>query len=94
MSVPYAVLLALAAAAIYLRYRRGFRARITVPAAPARRPLSGVEWGTVLITGGAGLLWLTDAFHHLHPTLPALIAWICFLAPGIGVLTWAILYLF
>jgi len=41
-----------------------------------------------LITGGAGLLWLTDAFHHLHPTLPALIAWICFLAPGIGVLTW------
>ena len=88
MSVPYAVLLALAALAIYLRYRRGFRARITVPAAPARRPFSGVEWRTALITGGAGLLWLTDAFHHLHPTLPALIAWICFLAPGIGVLTW------
>ena len=85
MSVPYAVLLALAALAIYLRYRRGFRARITVPAAPARRPLSGMEWRTALITGGAGLLWLTDAF---HPTLPALIAWICFLAPGIGVLTW------
>ncbi|HWO03546.1 MAG TPA: SLC13 family permease [Methylomirabilota bacterium] len=88
MSVPYAVLLALAALAIYLRYRRGFRARITVPAAPARRPLSGMEWRTALITGGAGLLWLTDAFHHLHPTLPALIAWVCFLAPGIGVLTW------
>jgi len=88
MSVPYTVLLALAALAIYLGYRRGFRARITVPAAPARRPFSGVEWRTALITGGAGLLWLTDAFHHLHPTLPALIAWICFLAPGIGVLTW------
>jgi solute carrier family 13 (sodium-dependent dicarboxylate transporter), member 2/3/5 len=88
MSVPYVVLLALAALAIYWRYRRGFRARITVPAAPARRPFSGVEWRTALITGGAGLLWLTDAFHHLHPTLPALIAWVCFLAPGIGVLTW------
>ena len=88
MSVPYTVLLALAALAIYLGYRRGFRARITVSAAPARRPFSGVEWRTALITGGAGLLWLTDAFHHLHPTLPALIAWICFLAPGIGVLTW------
>jgi len=88
MSVPYAVLLALAALAIYLRYRRGFRARITVPDAPARRPFTGVEWRTALITGGAGLLWLTDAFHHLHPTLPALIAWVCFLAPGIGVLTW------
>jgi solute carrier family 13 (sodium-dependent dicarboxylate transporter), member 2/3/5 len=88
MSVPYAVLLALAALAIYLSYRRGFRARITVPDAPARRPFTGVEWRTALITGGAGLLWLTDAFHHLHPTLPALIAWVCFLAPGIGVLTW------
>jgi anion transporter len=88
MSVPYTVLLALAALAIYVDYRRGFRACITVPAAPARRPFSGVEWRTALITGGAGLLWLTDAFHHLHPTLPALIAWICFLAPGIGVLTW------
>jgi len=88
MSVPYAVLLALAALAIYLSYRRGFRARITVPAAPARRPLSGMEWRTALITGGAGLLWLTDAFHHLHPTLPALIAWVCFLAPGVGVITW------
>ena len=88
MSVPYVALLALAALAIYLSYRRGFLARITVPAAPARRPFSGVEWRTALITGGAGLLWLTDAFHHLHPTLPALIAWVCFLAPGIGVLTW------
>jgi sodium-dependent dicarboxylate transporter 2/3/5 len=88
MSVPYVALLALAALAIYLSYRRGFRARITVPDAPARRPFTGVEWRTALITGGAGLLWLTDAFHHLHPTLPALIAWVCFLAPGIGVLTW------
>jgi di/tricarboxylate transporter len=88
MSVPYTALLALAAAAIYLRYRAGFRARITVPAAPERRPFSGVEWRTALITGGAGLLWLTDAFHHLHPTLPALLAWICFLAPGVGVITW------
>jgi solute carrier family 13 (sodium-dependent dicarboxylate transporter), member 2/3/5 len=88
MSVPYAALLAIAALAIYLRYRSGFRARITVPAARPRRPFSSVEWRTALITGGAGLLWLTDAFHHLHPTLPALIAWVCFLAPGIGVLTW------
>ena len=88
MSVPYLALLALAALAIYLRYRSGFRARITVPEAPAPRPLSGVEWRTLLITGGAGLLWLTDAFHHLHPTIPALLAWICFLAPGIGVMTW------
>lgn len=88
MSVPYLVLLVLAASAIYLRYRRGFRARVSAPARPERRPLSGVELRTALITGGAGLLWLTDAFHHLHPTLPALLAFVCFLIPGLGVLTW------
>jgi di/tricarboxylate transporter len=36
----------------------------------------------------ASALWLTDAWHHWHPALPALLAWICLLAPGIGVLTW------
>jgi sodium-dependent dicarboxylate transporter 2/3/5 len=88
MSVPYTLLLALAAVAIYLRYRRGFHARVLVPARPERRPLSGVELRTALITAGAGLLWLTDAFHHLHPALPALLAFVCFLMPGLGVLTW------
>ncbi|HZP38433.1 MAG TPA: SLC13 family permease [Methylomirabilota bacterium] len=88
MSVPYLALLALAALAIYLRYRPGFRTRITVPETATPRPLSSTEWRTLLITGGAGLLWLTDALHHLHPTIPALLAWICFLAPGIGVMTW------
>ena len=88
MSVPYAVLLVLAALAIYLRYRAGFRARIATPLPPPRRPLSAAERRTALITTGACLLWLTDAFHHLHPTLPALVALVCFLSPGLGVLTW------
>jgi solute carrier family 13 (sodium-dependent dicarboxylate transporter), member 2/3/5 len=88
MSVPYLALLALAAAAIYLRYRRGFQARVSAPAPPECRPLSGVELRTAVIVGGAGLLWLTDAFHHLHPTLPALLAFVFFLMPGLGVLTW------
>ena len=88
MSVPYLVLLTLAALAIYLRYRRGFRAGVSVPAPPEHRPLSGVELRTALITAGASLLWFTDAVHHLHPTLPALLAFVCFLMPGLGVLTW------
>jgi anion transporter len=88
MSVPYAALLALAAAVIYLRYRGGFPARVPVPARPEYRPLSGAELRTALITAGAGLLWLTDFLHHWHPTLPALAAWVCFLMPGLGVLTW------
>jgi len=88
MSVPYLALIALAAAAIYLRYRHGFRAEVQVPPRPEPRPLSGVELRTALITAGAGLLWLTDSVHHWHPTLPALLAWVCFLMPGLGVLTW------
>jgi sodium-dependent dicarboxylate transporter 2/3/5 len=88
MSVPYTVLLGLAAAAIYLRYRRGLRARVSVPPPPEPRPLTGIEWRTGLIVLGAGLLWLTDSLHHLHPTLPALMAFVCFLLPGVGVLTW------
>ena len=59
-----------------------------MPPRPEPRPLSGVEWRTALITAGAGLLWLTDSVHHWHPTLPALLAWVCFLMPGVGVLTW------
>ncbi len=88
MSVPYLALISLAAAAIYLRYRHGFRAEVQVPPRPEPRPLSGVEWRTALITAGAGLLWLTDSIHHWHPTLPALLAWVFFLMPGVGVLTW------
>jgi anion transporter len=88
MSVPYLALIALAAAAIYLRYRHGFRPQVQVPPRPEPRPLSGVEVRTALITAGAGLLWLTDSVHHWHPTLPALLAWVCFLMPGLGVLTW------
>ena len=87
MSVPYVALLALAAAAIYLRYRHGFRAVVRVPPREPR-PLSGVEVRTALITAGAGALWLTDSLHHWHPTLPALLAWVCFLMPRVGV-TWA-----
>ena len=64
MSVPYLALISLAAAAIYLRYRHGFDARVAVPPRPAPRPLSGVEWRTALITAGAGVLWLTDSIHH------------------------------
>jgi anion transporter len=88
MSVPYLALMSLAAVAIYLRHRAGFRAKVRMPPRPEPRPLSGVELRTALIVAGASLLWLTDSVHHWHPTLPALLAWACFLMPGLGVLTW------
>jgi di/tricarboxylate transporter len=54
-----------------------------------RRRLSGREWRTLVVVLGASLLWLTDAFHHLDPALPALLALVALLTPGVGVLTWS-----
>ncbi|MGQ4810120.1 hypothetical protein NKDENANG_03566 [Candidatus Entotheonellaceae bacterium PAL068K] len=88
MSVPYMVLLALGAGLIYLLHRRGFEAPLPEIPTPASPSLSGPELRTALITAGASLLWLTDALHHWHPAVPALLAWACLLAPGIGVLNW------
>jgi di/tricarboxylate transporter len=88
MGVPYGTLLALGAGLIYLLYRHSFG--VPLPHVPndTAGPLSAVEWRTVVITLGASLLWLTDALHHWNPAIPALIALICLLTPGIGVLTW------
>jgi solute carrier family 13 (sodium-dependent dicarboxylate transporter), member 2/3/5 len=88
MCVPYGILLILGAGLIYVLHRRGFN--VALPCLPARgpQPLSGMEIRTVVITLAASLLWLTDAWHHWNPALPALLALACLLAPGIGVLTW------
>jgi solute carrier family 13 (sodium-dependent dicarboxylate transporter), member 2/3/5 len=88
MIVPYGVLLALGSVLIYLLYRRGFNVPIESLPASEPKPLSGKEIRTLAITIGASLLWLTDAWHHWNPALPAILAWVCLLAPGIGVLTW------
>ena len=37
---------------------------------------------------GTGLLWLTDAWHHLDPAVPAMLGLVALLAPGIGILAW------
>ena len=88
MSVPYLVLQAVAAVTIYLLHRGGFREELALPEASDRSLMTGVEIRTLAITLGASLLWLTDAWHHWHPAIPAILAWICLLAPGIGVLSW------
>ncbi len=89
MSIPYGALLAMGAVLIYALHRQGFNAPL--PSIPVREPhpLSGMEIRTIVITLGASLLWLTDAWHRWNPALPALLAWACLLAPVIGVLTWS-----
>ena len=89
MSVPYLALLAIGSLLIYFLYRRGFDLALPPLPAAEKRPLSGREWRTVIITAGASLLWITDAVHGWHPVIPALLAWIFLLMPRIGVLTWS-----
>jgi anion transporter len=89
MSVPYAALLALGSLLIYVRYRRGFALKLPPLPAGDTPPMSGREIRTVVITAGASILWLSDALHHWHPVIPALLAWIFLLTPRIGVLTWS-----
>jgi anion transporter len=89
MSVPYLALLLIGSALIYLIYRRGFTLKLPPLPQGTARPLSGKELRTIIITAGASLLWLTDAIHHFHPVVPALLAWIFLLMPRIGVLTWS-----
>jgi anion transporter len=88
MLAPYGVLLIVGAGLIYWRYRAGFGGELSLVTPAPRTPLSPREVRTLLIVGGAAALWLTDGLHHWHPVVPALLAWICLLAPGIGVLTW------
>jgi anion transporter len=88
MLAPYSALLAIGAVLIYWQYRAGFQGQIPLAMEGACTPLSPREIRTLVIVAGAAALWLTDALHHWHPVIPALIAWTCLLAPGIGVLTW------
>jgi anion transporter len=88
MAVPYYALLALGALLIWVRCRRDFTLRLPDSATAVREPLTHREWRTLAVVLGASALWLTDAVHHLDPTLPALLALIALLLPGFGPLAW------
>jgi len=59
-----------------------------VSASP-RQPLSRDERLTLLVVAGASLLWLTDFVHHWNSAVPALMAAVVLMAPGIGIFTWS-----
>jgi anion transporter len=88
MAVPYYALLGLGAALIWVLDRRHLPPALAAAPPRAPRPLSGAEARTLAIVLGASVLWLTDALHHLDPALPALLALVALLAPGVGVLRW------
>ena len=87
MAVPYYALILLGG--LWLRIMVGPFERC-VPDAErlTAEPLSTAEIKTLGILALTALLWLTDAWHHLSPALPALMAAIVLLVPRIGTLTW------
>ena len=89
MAVPYYALIFLGG--LYLRLMVGpFERGDAVdrpPPSPAV-PLSPAETKTLVVLALTAMLWLTDAWHHLSPAIPALMAAIVLLAPRIGALSW------
>jgi anion transporter len=89
MAVPYYALIFLGG--LYLRlmvgaFERG-AAVDRLPPSPAT-PLSPAEVKTLAVLALTAILWLADAWHHLSPAIPALMAAIVLLAPRIGALSW------
>jgi hypothetical protein len=58
------------------------------PPPPEGSPLTGPERRVLAVLGLTTVLWLTDAVHGWNPAVPALLAAVLLLAPGIGVFTW------
>ena len=88
MAVPYYALIFLGG--LYLRLMVGPFERGTADDAAIARapPLSAAEIKTLVVLALTATLWLTDAWHHLSPAIPALMAAIVLLAPGLGALSW------
>jgi anion transporter len=88
MAVPYYALIFLGG--IWLRMMVGpFENGGPPQAGLAAEPLSMTEIKTLAILALTALLWFSDAWHHLSPAIPALIAAVVLLTPGVGgVLTW------
>ena len=89
MAVPYYAILVMGGVLTYALYHRGFARGLPMPEPARRRPISRMEWRTIAIILGASALWLTDALHHLDPALPAMLAFVALLTPGVGPLAWS-----
>jgi anion transporter len=90
MAPAYYALLLLGGLALWLmsgRHATGTAAAVE-DAPPRGAPLSAVEWRSLVVLGLTSGLWLTDAWHHLSPAVPALFALVLLTAPGVGVMTW------
>ena len=92
MALPFWIILVVGGLAVFLMYRSGF-ARFVMPESttggdlgPGAFTPSEVKAG--LVAAGVAVLWFTDFAHGLSPAVPALIALVVMLMPGIGLLSW------
>ncbi len=89
MAVPYYLLLLLGGVALRVMVGK------FEPGLPLDRPatkrgsLSHPEKWTLGVLALTTALWFTDTLHGLSPAIPALLAAVLLLAPGIGVLRWS-----
>ena len=88
MAVPYWALLVLGAALTWVLYRRGLTDPMPAVDLDRAGPWTPTELRTLAIVLGASALWLTDAVHHLDPVIPAVLAFVALLTPGLGPLRW------
>lgn len=89
MALPFYAILVVGGAGVYLLYRSGFRGGSGVIArVEAAGPVALAEKKAALIAAGTALLWFTDFAHGLPPAVPALIALVVILTPGLGLLSW------
>ena len=92
MAPPFWAILVVGGIAVFFLYRSGFAVmpRIDDTGDTAQGPgqFTPMEVRAGLITLGVALLWFTDFAHGLPPAVPALIAMVVILLPGIGLLSW------
>ena len=94
MALPFWSILVVGGLAVFLLYRSGFT-RVTGTRDIAEeeqgpKALTPPEMKAGLIAAGVALLWFTDFAHGLSPAVPALIAMVAMLLPGIGLLSWRV----
>ena len=94
MALPFWLILVVGGVAVFLLYRSGFAGPSMRESAASGEeqpgPLTPAEIKAGLIAGGVALLWFTDFAHGLSPAVPALIAMVAVLLPGIGLLSWRV----
>ena len=92
MALPFWIILVVGGLAVFLLYRSGFAglsvADASADAEQGREAFTTSEVKAGLLAAGVALLWFTDFAHGLSPAVPALIAMVVVLLPGIGLLSW------